>query len=355
MIPQFMWQEQRRDRLRQPGHVLGNVDQCDRKISRRVEDGQAERTDQHDIAGGGAALLPEHDHPGEQCDGQHQRDAGMDQPQLFKITQTAAPRDELAIDGRVEALMLVGQPAECPHQRHVADDIDHFAVHDRRLVGEIVMQRLAGRGEAEHRNHHGAGDHDHDGRHGQTDGSNQRDRRYRGSARRQHVPHKHVLDREDGIRRRRDPACQHARQAIGEIARRVSRQMTEHVAAEIPGDADEGKARDPARDAPQEVVSCDQRHEKRECQPYAACAIRPAGETIDQRLHTILGADGTRNGADNGDENSEMGRRTLAQIAHHERKRAVRVSGELIHVEANPWSVGDVSPQPPAFPASLNG
>ena len=50
------------------------------------------------------------------------------------------------------------EAAEGAHERHVADHVDHLAVDGRRLVGEIVMQRLAGGGEAEHRDDDDTGD-----------------------------------------------------------------------------------------------------------------------------------------------------------------------------------------------------
>ena len=74
----------------------------------------------------------------------------MKNAQLFEIEQAAPPRVHLAIDRRVEAAMLAQKAAERPHQRHVADDVDHFAVDRRRLAGEIVMQRPAGGRETEH-------------------------------------------------------------------------------------------------------------------------------------------------------------------------------------------------------------
>ena len=225
------------------------------------QDGKAERADQHDVAGGGAAALPQHDGPGQQRDRQHDRDAGVQQPQLFQIAQAASARRQFPPHRGVEAVMLIAQPAERPHQRHVVDDVDHFAVDGGGLVGEIVMQRLAGRGEAEHRHHHEARDHDQPGRHRQADGSNQDDRRDRRHAGRQHVPDEHVFDGIDRVRRRGDAAGQHARQPVGEIARRVTGQMAEDVAAQIAGHSHKCEARGPARDPPQEIVGCDQRHE----------------------------------------------------------------------------------------------
>ena len=104
------------------------------------------------------AVLPKHDRPGEQAERQNDRHHGVEDAQLFEIEQAAPARVHLAIDGGVEAAMLAGEAAERPHQRHIADDVDHFAVDRGGLVGEIVMQRPPGRGEAEHQAHHDAGD-----------------------------------------------------------------------------------------------------------------------------------------------------------------------------------------------------
>ena len=84
--------------------------------------------------------------------------AGMSDPQLFEIAQAAAARRQFPVDGRVKAVVLVSEPAKRPHQRHVVDDVDHFAVDGGGLVGEIVMQRLARGRQAKHRDHHDAGD-----------------------------------------------------------------------------------------------------------------------------------------------------------------------------------------------------
>ena len=286
--------------------MLGDVDQCDRKVAGRMQDGKAERADQHHVAGRGVAGLPERDRPVEQCDRQHERDRRMAEAKLFQIAQASPTRGQFAVDGGVEAVVLVVEPAECPHQRHVVDDIDHFAVDGGGLVGEIVVQRLARGGDVEHGDDDGACDDDHAGGHRQADGSNQRDRHNCGDARRQHIPHEHVFHREDGIRGGGDPARQHARQPIDEIARGVAGEMAEDVTAQIAGDAHEGETRRPARDAPQQNVGCDQRYEENECQPYTAAMGRPGGERVDQILHAILRADGTGNGCHNREQYQQM-------------------------------------------------
>ena len=75
---------------------------------------------------------------------------GVKDAQLLEIEQAAPARRHLAVDGRIEAAVLAAEAAERPHQRHIADDVDHLAVDGGGLVGEIVMQRPAGGGQAEH-------------------------------------------------------------------------------------------------------------------------------------------------------------------------------------------------------------
>ena len=223
MVAQLVRHQQRRHRLRQPRDVLRDVDQRHREVARRVQHRERQRAGEHDVAGRRLALLPEHDRPGEQAERQHDGHDGVKDAQLLEIEQAAPPRVHLAIDGRVEAAMLAGKAAERPHQRHVADDVDHFAVDGGGLVGEVVMQRPAGGGEAEHQAHHDAGDNGEAGGHRQADGADQRDRRDRRRARRQHVPDEHVLGGEDRVRGRGHAARQRAGQAVGEIGRRMAR------------------------------------------------------------------------------------------------------------------------------------
>ena len=264
VIAQLVRHQQRCDGFGQPRDVLGDIDQGDREITGGTEDREAERADQDDVTGGRLAVLPQRDRPRHQGDRQNHGHAGVKEPQLLQVTQAAPARGHFPIDGGVEALVLVADAAKRADQRHVADDVDHLAVDNGRLVGKIVVERLAGRGKAEHRDHHAAGDHDQPECHIRTDGSNQRDGRKCGDARRQHIPYHHVLDGEHGVRCGGNAAGQHARHAVREIARRVPGQMTKDVTAQIAGDADEGEARGPACDPPQEIVGGDKRHEENE-------------------------------------------------------------------------------------------
>ena len=160
MILQFVRQQQGCNRFGQAGDVLGHVDQRHRKVARRAQDRKPERADQHDVAGGRRALLPERDDPRQQRDRQYDCHDGVKQPQFFEIAQAAATGVEFPLDGGVEAVVFVAEAAECADQRQVADDVDHLAVHRSRLVGKIIMQRLARRGQTEHRHQHDTRDDD---------------------------------------------------------------------------------------------------------------------------------------------------------------------------------------------------
>ena len=254
MVLQLVRQQQGGEGFRQPGDMLGDVDQCDGKIPRGAQNGNSQCADQNDVAGGGSATLPKHDGPGQQRDRQQDGDRGMRDPQFFEIAQAASPRRHFPIDGRVEPIMLETETAKRAHQRHVVDDIDHLAIDGGGLVGEVVVQGLAGGRQMKHRDHHRAGDHDQPRRHHPIHGTYQRNGRNGCNARRQHVPDEHVLDGENGIGGRRDAARQHPRQAVREIARRMSGQMAENVPAEVAGDADKRKAGGPAGDPPQRIV-----------------------------------------------------------------------------------------------------
>ena len=326
MVAQFVRQQQGGNRFGQAGDMLGHIDQRHREVARGVQYRKPQRADQHDVAGGGAPVLPEHDNPGQQRDRQDDGDRRMGEPQFFQIAQAASARRQFPVDGRVKPAVLEAEAAKRAHQRHVADDIDHLAVDGRGLVREFVVQRLARGGQVKHRDHHGAGDNNQARRHRQADGSDQGNCRDRRDARRQHVPDEHVFDRENRIRSRGNAAGQHSRQPVGKIARRVTGQVTENVAAQIAGHAHEGEARGPAGDPPQEIIRGDQRHEKNECQPYAAGAGRPGRQTVDQIFHAVLRAHRTGDGCNDGGQNDHMRGKTLAKVAQHKWKGPVRVS-----------------------------
>src|SRR6185437_7107175 len=48
MVAELMWLQERCDRFRHPRHVLCDIDERHRQISRGIQNGKAERADQHD-------------------------------------------------------------------------------------------------------------------------------------------------------------------------------------------------------------------------------------------------------------------------------------------------------------------
>ena len=258
MVAQFVRQQQGGDSFGQPCDMLGNIDQRHREIARGAQNRKPQRTDQHDVAGRGAAALPEHDRPGQQRDRQRDGNRGVGDPQLFEIAEAASSRRQFTVDGRVKSVVFEAEAAKRPHQRHVVDDIDHFAVDGGCLVGEIVMQRPAGGGQMKHRDHHRTSDDDQSCRHRQAYGADQRNRRDGRDARRQHVPDEHIFDRKNCIRRRGNAAGQHSRQPVRKIARRMTGEVAKYVAAQIPGHSHKCEARRPASDPPQKIIRCDQ-------------------------------------------------------------------------------------------------
>ena len=306
--------------------MLGDIDQRHREIAGGVQDRQAKGADQHHVAGAGVAVLPKHDCPGQEANGQDHGNRGMNEPQPFEIAQASTPGMQFTADSRVEPLMLVVQAAERPHQRHVVDDVDHFAIDRCRFVGKIVVEWLAGGSQTEHGDHYGAGDHDQSRRHRQAHRSDQCDRSDGRDARRHHVPDEHVLHGKNGVRGCGDAAGQHSWQPIGKIVRRVPCQVTEDVAAQVTGHADEGEARGPARNPPQKVVGADQRDQQNECQPHPGAMRRSGGQSVDQKFNAILRPHRTGDRRHDGQNDDHVRKQSLAEIAQHEPEGTIRIS-----------------------------
>jgi len=330
VVAQLVRDEQRGQRLRQPRHVLGHIDQRDREIAGGVQHRKPEGADQHHVARACGALLPQPDGPAQQGDGEHHGGAGMQQAQLLEIDQAAAPRAQLAVDGFVEAAPLAAETIEGMHERHVADDIDHFAVDRRRAIREGVMQRPAGRGQVKHDRHHDAADAAQHRGHRQADGGDEADRDERGGAWRQHVPDEHVVDGEHGIGRGGDAARQHARLPAGEVARRVTGQVPEEIASQVAGDGREGATRDPAGEAPEQVIERDQRDQQEKREPDGTAGARAARQRVDQELHAVLGADRAGHRGQHGGQDDGMRNRPAAQIARHEGEGTPGIAGKVV-------------------------
>ena len=91
MVAQFVRQQQRGDGFGQPGDMLGDVDQRHREVARGAQNGKSQCADQHDIAGGGAAALPQHDGPGQQRDRQQDSNTGMQRSAAFRDSAGCVP------------------------------------------------------------------------------------------------------------------------------------------------------------------------------------------------------------------------------------------------------------------------
>src|SRR5260370_34833625 len=64
VVAQFVRKQQRGNSFGQPGDMLGDIDQRDGEIARGTQNGKSQRTNQHDVTGGGGgAALPKHDRP----------------------------------------------------------------------------------------------------------------------------------------------------------------------------------------------------------------------------------------------------------------------------------------------------
>jgi hypothetical protein len=121
--------QQRADRLLQPRHLLRQLDQRHREVARAVQDGEAERADQHEVAGGGVTLLPEQHtpaHGGTEGKGREAVQRGLEHQALVVAGQAVLDRTQ---DGEwTDAEQQAGgderlaQPAafhgEAPLQRH---------------------------------------------------------------------------------------------------------------------------------------------------------------------------------------------------------------------------------------------
>ena len=121
-------------------------------------------------------------------------------------------------------------------------------------------------------------------RHRRADRRQESDRADGGDARRQDVPDEHVLDLERGVGGGGDAAGQHARQAVGEKTRGMAGEMAEEFATHIACHLDEGLARDPARDAPQEIVGGHAQHENGEGKPETAAPPGPSDRMSTRNL-----------------------------------------------------------------------
>jgi hypothetical protein len=310
--------------------MLGHIDQRHRQIARGMQHRKPERAYQDDCAGRRFAALPQLDGPGQQADGQDDGDHRVGQAQLLQVDQAPLPRSHLAPERRVEALALAPDPAECAYDRQVADDVEHLAVDGCGLVGEIMMQGLAGGGETEHGDDDDRGnDHQH-GSHGAAYERDEGDCADRSHAGRQHVPDEHVLERKYRVRHRGHPARQHAWEAIAEEVRRVADEVTEQIPPQVAAHGHEGAAGDPAGDPPRQIVGRDQASKKNERKPHCAHR-RLRHQRIDQQFHRILGRDRAHDGDQHEARDRDVSPCSIPEIARNEGVWAIGIAAKFVH------------------------
>ena len=122
--------------------MLRDIDQGHGEIAGRVENGQAERAHQDDIARGGSAMLPEQQHPGEQRDRQCDCHERMADAQALEITQADFSSGHLLLDSGIEPMVFARNATEGFDNRDIANDVGQFAVHGGSTIGKLVVQGL---------------------------------------------------------------------------------------------------------------------------------------------------------------------------------------------------------------------
>ena len=157
IVRQFMRDQQNADGLFQSRQILDHVHQRDREIARTVQDGEAKRDDQHQIARRSLPAFPHQDAPGDKAGGEQSRHHGMQQAELFEIIETALAGPGFSADGNRHAGAFPPNAAKGPHGGEIANDVHQLSIHRRGAVGEAAMQRRAVAGEAENHQDNPAG------------------------------------------------------------------------------------------------------------------------------------------------------------------------------------------------------
>src|SRR5258708_25777525 len=156
-----------------------------------------------------------------------------------------------------QSFALAVHRREGPHEPDIADDIGETAGHSGSRDGKAVVQMAAagsqpGNASSENRRDRGQ-------RRGQMPIDDTHDRYaadHRGR-RWDRIPSEAAFDAERRVPRRRYAGGQRARKPVCEIARPMTRQMVEKVAAQITGDADAGPGANPASPTPEKIVTGD--------------------------------------------------------------------------------------------------
>ena len=94
--------------------------------------------------------------------------------------------------------------------------------------------------------------------------------------------------------------------------------MVEQIQAQIAADRDEGEGRDPACQAPQQIVAGDQDQQDRDGAPQPRIADARIAQRIDQILYAILRADGAADGGEHGNQHGQMAAEPAPDIVQQE-------------------------------------
>ena len=163
------------------------------------------------------------------------------------------------------------------------------------------------------------GDHHHRPAHQRIDQADHQHRTQHRRHRRQHVPHGQALDAEHRIAGRRNAPGQHAGAARGEEARRMAERMVEQIAPDIAGDLDEGARRDPAADAPGQIIHRDQPRQQDKGGPNPR-DIMPR-QHVHHIFDRILRRHGTADAGQHREQNDDMRPRMARDRVQHEAHR----------------------------------
>src|SRR5262249_24609156 len=122
---------------------------------------------------------------------------------------------------------------------------------------------------------------------------------------------KHILNREHGVRRRRNAAREGARHSLRKESRCMAGEMAEEVSPQVAGNADERRMGNNTGEAPQPAIRRDEGNEQPERRPYVVRAIAGARQSVNEQLDAILRANRACDRGQDRDQDSGMRSRTL--------------------------------------------
>jgi hypothetical protein len=314
-----------------PGHVLRQVHQRHGQVAGGMQDGEPQRADQHDVAGGGAADLPEMHGPAQEAGSQHRGRGAMHQPQLLQVAQAGAAGAGFGIQGMVQARTLTPEGAEGTDKGEVLHHVHQLPVHGGGPAGKGVMQLLALAAQGGDAGGQGAGGQHQATGHDGVHAGQEADSQHHGHGRWHGVPGEVLQQGEGGGAGGADAAGQRAGGAIGEVARRMACQMAEQLGPHGGGGAGEAVGRNPAADAPQHVIGGDHAGQDGKGHPHRVGADlgRIARERVDQVLHRVVRADRAGHRTQHRCHDRDMRSGIGPQVPEQEGHGAMRVAQHL--------------------------